>query len=76
MTLMSHLIVAPILLPAFTAAFIVLALREDLRSQRIVSFVATTALLALGVYLFALASDGQTRPYLIGHWPAPFGIVL
>ncbi|MGJ3262216.1 MAG: monovalent cation/H+ antiporter subunit D [Salinarimonas sp.] len=76
MTLMSHLVVAPILLPAFTAAFIVLALREDLRAQRIVSFVATTALLALGVYLFALASDGQTRPYLIGNWPAPFGIVL
>ncbi|WP_188914693.1 monovalent cation/H+ antiporter subunit D [Salinarimonas ramus] len=73
---MNHLIIAPILLPAFTAAFIVLALRDDLRLQRIVSGVATAALLALGIYLYALAADGETRPYLLGNWPVPFGIIL
>lgn len=76
MSAMSHLIVAPILLPALTAAFIVLALRDDLRLQRIVSFAATAALAALGVYLYALAADGETRPYLLGNWPVPYGIIL
>ncbi|HEV7371472.1 monovalent cation/H+ antiporter subunit D [Arenibaculum sp.] len=73
---MSHWIVAPIILPAFTAAFLVMALRHDLARQRIVSFGATALLLAVAVGLFALAGDGAVRPYLLGNWPAPFGIVL
>ncbi|HSK41262.1 MAG TPA: monovalent cation/H+ antiporter subunit D [Arenibaculum sp.] len=73
---MNHWIVAPIILPAFTAAFLVLALRHDLRHQRLVSFGATALLLAIAVGLFVLAADGTTRPYLLGNWPTPFGIVL
>lgn len=73
---MNHWIVAPIILPAFTAAFLVLALRHDLGRQRLVSFVSTTLLLAIAIGLFMLAGDGTTRPYLLGNWPAPFGIVL
>jgi multicomponent K+:H+ antiporter subunit D len=28
------------------------------------------------VGLYALATDGTVRPYFLGAWPAPFGIVL
>jgi multicomponent K+:H+ antiporter subunit D len=73
---MNHWIIAPIILPAFTGAFLVLALRHDLMRQRIVSVAATALLLAVAIGLFSLSGDGATRPYLLGNWPAPFGIVL
>lgn len=73
---MSHWIVAPVVLPALVAAFIVLAARFDLLLQRTFSIAATVALLAIAAGLFVLASDGVPRAYLLGDWPAPFGIVL
>jgi multicomponent K+:H+ antiporter subunit D len=69
-------IIAPVLLPALAAPFLVLALRHDLGRQRWVSLGATWALLFAAIGLYVLASDGVTRPYLLGDWPAPFGIVL
>ena len=69
-------IIAPVLLPALAAPFLVLALRHDLGRQRRVSLAATWALLLAAVWLYVLASDGVTRPYFLGDWPAPFGIVL
>ncbi|NMN58939.1 multicomponent K+:H+ antiporter subunit D [Xanthobacter sp. SG618] len=71
-----HAIILPVLLPALTAAFLVLALRHHLRRQRIVSLAATGLLLALAIVLFALASDGTVRAYRLGDWPAPYGITL
>jgi multicomponent K+:H+ antiporter subunit D len=47
-----------------------------LKRQRLISVVATAGLLALAVVLYGLASDGAPRPYRLGDWPAPFGIVL
>ena len=73
---MNHWIVAPIILPGLTAAFLVLVLRHNLGQQRIISIASTALLLALTVGLFTLAGDGAARPYLLGAWPAPFGIVL
>jgi multicomponent K+:H+ antiporter subunit D len=69
-------IIAPILLPAVTAPFLVLALRRAPKLQRRVSLVATGLLLAVAVVLYWITSDGVIRPYLLGAWPAPFGIVL
>jgi multicomponent K+:H+ antiporter subunit D len=69
-------IIAPVLLPALAAPFLVLALRHDLGRQRRVSLASTWLLLLAAAGLYALASDGITRPYLLGDWPAPFGIVL
>jgi multicomponent K+:H+ antiporter subunit D len=54
----------------------VLALRHRLQQQRIVSAAAAAALLVIAIGLYALAGDGLVRPYLVGNWPAPFGIVL
>lgn len=70
-----QLIILPAILPAMTAAFLVLALRNDLVRQRIVSLVVTAALVALAVILAVIAfSDGAVRAYQLGAWPAPFGI--
>ena len=73
---MTHWIVVPIVLPALTAAFLVLALRHDLIRQRIVSIASTAALLGVAIGLLVLAGDGATRPYALGDWPAPFGIII
>jgi len=73
---MSDLIVLPTVLPALTASFLLLAIRYDLKRQRIISVAATAGLLALSVALYRLAGDGVPRSYRLGDWPAPFGIVL
>lgn len=73
---MSQWIVLPIALPAIVAPFLVLALRYHLGRQRIVSVAATGLLVAIAIWLYVLASEGAPRPYLLGAWPAPFGIVL
>lgn len=70
-----QLIILPAILPAMTAAFLVLALRHDLRRQRIVSIAVTVLLVGLATVLAAIAfSDGGVRAYQLGAWPAPFGI--
>jgi multicomponent K+:H+ antiporter subunit D len=73
---MNNWIIVPVVLPALTACFLIVALRDHLGRQRIASICSTAALLAAATGLYALATDGEPRPYLLGDWPAPFGIVL
>lgn len=73
---MSNWIIVPVILPGLTACFLVAALRHHLGRQRIASIGSTAALFAVAAGLYAMASDGEPRPYLLGDWPAPFGIVL
>src|SRR3954466_1689081 len=73
---MTDLIVLPTVLPALTAAFLLLAVRYDLKRQRVISVAATAGLLAVAIILYGLARDSAPRPYRLGAWPAPFGIVL
>jgi multicomponent K+:H+ antiporter subunit D len=73
---MSHWIVVPVILPALTACFLVVALRHHLERQRLVSIAATAATFAVAIGLYVMAADGEPQPYLLGNWPAPFGIVL
>ena len=73
---MNHWLIAPVILPAVMAAFLVTAVRHDIVLQRIFSIAAATALLAIAVGLYGLAADGVPRPYALGNWPAPFGIIL
>ena len=73
---MSHWIVTPILLP-LTAALVLLGLgRWRPRAQLPVSLAATAALLAVCAGLLVHSTDDAVRVYLLGNWPAPFGIVL
>ncbi|KPF62187.1 cation:proton antiporter [Bosea sp. AAP35] len=73
---MNHWIVLPTVLPAMTAALLILALPHNLTNQRIVSVGATLLMLVLAIGLVVLSSDGTPRAYFLGNWPAPFGIVL
>ncbi|MCS6876960.1 MAG: monovalent cation/H+ antiporter subunit D [Geminicoccaceae bacterium] len=73
---MTDWIIVPVVLPAAMAASIVLVARFDLALQRTLSLATTVFLLGVAVGLFLLARDGVPRPYLLGAWPAPFGIVL
>lgn len=66
----------PVAIPAMTAAILVLVSRYGLGIQRLVSVVATASLLAVAIWLYTVAADGEPRVYLLGYWPAPFGIVL
>ena len=73
---MSHWIIAPVVLPAMLAAIIVLTARYHATLQRTLSVAGTVALLGIAAGLFWQAQDGTITVYQLGHWQAPFGIVL
>ena len=73
---MSHLLIAPVLLPAVIGALIILWMRDDLLLQRVFSIAGTVLLLGVALYLAGLAGTGQIQVYRLGNWAAPFGIVL
>ncbi|SLN26869.1 monovalent cation/H+ antiporter subunit D [Pseudooctadecabacter jejudonensis] len=73
---MTHWIIAPVILPAILAPFIVLAARYHLNIQRVFSVVGILAQIAIAIGLLWVASDGTVILYQLGDWAAPFGIVL
>ncbi|SDC38323.1 monovalent cation/H+ antiporter subunit D [Ruegeria marina] len=73
---MNHWIIAPIVLPALLAPFIIMVLRYHLELQRIFSVAGTVGLVGIALILTAQAAGGEIQVYELGNWPAPFGIVL
>jgi len=73
---MTHWIVAPIVLPALLAPFIVLAARFHINIQRVVSVAGVLTLTAIAAGLVWQTADGTILLYQLGDWAAPFGIVL
>ena len=73
---MNHWIVAPIVLPAILAPFIIMVLRYHLDLQRIFSVAGVVALIGIALTITAQASGGAIQVYELGDWPAPFGIVM
>jgi len=73
---MSHWIILPVVLPAMLAPLIVLGMRHDLLLQRVASVAGTLGLGAIAAHLLWRASVLGPEAYLLGNWPAPFGIVL
>jgi len=73
---MTHWIIAPVILPALLAPFIVLAARYHIGIQRAFSVAGIAAQIALAIGLVLAASDGTIILYQLGDWAAPFGIVL
>ncbi|WP_377186511.1 monovalent cation/H+ antiporter subunit D [Ruegeria meonggei] len=73
---MNHWIVAPIVLPAILAPFIIMVLRYHLDLQRIFSVAGVISLLGIALTITAQAAGGDIQVYELGNWPAPFGIVL
>lgn len=73
---MNHWIILPAVIPALTAAFMLLVLRFQIESQRVVSIFAIILLLAVDLVLLVQSADGVPLVYRLGNWEAPFGIVL
>lgn len=77
-----HLLIAPILLPLATAALMVPLDERRRPLKAAIGVVSTVASLWIALSLLG-AADAQpadagaaTSVYLLGNWPAPFGIVL
>ncbi|SNR50449.1 monovalent cation/H+ antiporter subunit D [Puniceibacterium sediminis] len=73
---MTHWIIAPIVLPAMLAAFIVLVVRFHQSLARAFSLAGVVMLMIIASGLAWQASDGTIGMYQLGNWAAPFGIVL
>ncbi len=66
----------PVLLPLLAAAALLALERVAPRAQFAVALVATLAGLAVALGLFTQAATGAVGVYLLGNWPAPYGITL
>ena len=73
---LSHWIIVPVVLPLLTGGVLVLLERVRPGWVREVSLAAVLAQGAVAVYLLAYAETGAIGAYLVGNWPAPFGIAL
>ncbi len=73
---MNHWVIVPILLPLLAGALLLLSNRQGLALQRILSVIATGALLPLAGLLLYWTMGDDYRVYHLGDWPAPYGIVL
>ena len=76
MTLLDHLVIAPVVIPATVAPLALLAMRRRRRVGVALSLAGCAAMLAAALALFGIAQDDAIRAYPLGDWPAPFGIVL
>ncbi len=74
----THLIVAPIVLPLLTAAVLLLFDERKRKLKMAINSISTLGLIAIAITLAGMASEKapDALVYLIGNWPAPFGIVL
>lgn len=75
-----HWVVAPILLPLFTGAMMLLMREERRRIKAAINIASTLLGLLLSLALLLWVDDqgtvGSIGIYLPGNWPAPYGIVL
>ena len=78
--LMPHLMLAPIMLPMFTAALMLFMGEERQRLKLGMNILSTTVGLLLVIMLLGWTNQsGATATmavYMPGNWPAPFGIAL
>lgn len=73
---MSHLLVAPVLLPLLTGVLLILLTGRPLLWLRTLSLVSSGALFAVCVLLWQAAGSDVIEVYALGNWAPPFGIVL
>ena len=73
---MNHLLILPVLIPLFMGATLLVAHRMGKPAKRVLSLLATFALVPVALCLLLQASDDQLRIYALGNWQPPFGIIL
>jgi multicomponent K+:H+ antiporter subunit D len=81
--LLQHLVVLPILIPLLAGAAMLFLPEARRRARSALALASVTSQLAIGAGLLYLTSDAApyiwqdgVGVYAIGHWAAPFGIVL
>ncbi|MGH7822777.1 MAG: monovalent cation/H+ antiporter subunit D, partial [Candidatus Binatia bacterium] len=72
---MSDWVIVPVVWPMLTAV-ILLAAPGGPRRQRAVSLASVLGLVAVEIALALEVADGAVLVHRVGHWRAPFGIVL
>jgi multicomponent K+:H+ antiporter subunit D len=81
----SHIVIAPILVPLITGAILLFIDERKRTAKAVISVLSSFILLAVAILLFTqvnstvnteVAAVISTGVYLLGNWPAPFGIVL
>jgi multicomponent K+:H+ antiporter subunit D len=73
----AHGVILPVVLPLMTGALLVLVEARRPVLARAISLAAMAALLLVALQLLRHADAGNAvTPYLLGNWPAPFGIAL
>jgi len=74
---MNHLVIAPLLLPLLVGTLLLLSRRTlSLAARRALNLAAILGQILLAIELLILVGDGTVLTYHLGHWPAPWGIVL
>ena len=76
MTLLDHLVIAPVVIPAIIAPLTLMVMRRRRHVGVALSLAGCVAMLVVALALFGIAQDDAIRAYPLGGWPAPFGIVL
>lgn len=75
-----HLIIAPIIIPLVTGALLLFFDERQRTLKAMISVLSVILLLGVAITLFRhMNGAGDQTPggvYLLGNWPAPFGIVL
>ncbi|UHS55625.1 monovalent cation/H+ antiporter subunit D [Agrobacterium vaccinii] len=81
----AHIVVLPILVPLIAGALLLFIDERKRTAKGLISVLATFVSLAVAIALFLevnstvnteVAAVISTGVYLLGNWPAPFGIVL
>ncbi|MDX1267562.1 MAG: hypothetical protein R3311_09365, partial [Oceanisphaera sp.] len=70
---MSHLVIAPLLLPLLAGIALLLLRSSDTPVRRTLSVVATLMLVVFALLLLQKVGDGTVLVYNLGNWSAPFG---
>jgi multicomponent K+:H+ antiporter subunit D len=73
---MSHLVIAPILLPLISGLILLLMPERHRMRTHILSMISVSALVVISVLLVIKADRGEFVVYALGNWAPPFGIVL
>ncbi|OAZ99064.1 monovalent cation/H+ antiporter subunit D [Halomonas sp. G11] len=74
--MIQHLIVLPVVVPLIAGILLLYQRQGMVRYKRIVSVVATSALLLVAIWLLNQAASGEVTYYALGDWQPPFGIAL
>lgn len=71
-----HLVILPVLLPLAAGALLLLLDERRHALKAAISLATVAALLGVAIALVRLADRPASAVYLLGDWPAPYGIVL